>query len=219
MSKLIDITGKRYNKLVVVKRVENAKGGVPMWECVCDCGNTTVVRGANLKSGAVKSCGCLLKTTKSTLKHDMSNTLLYKKWAGMKSRCFTPSLPSYKNYGGRGISVCDEWKNSFEAFRDWALSNGYSDNLTIERIDPNGDYCPENCTWITLSEQARNRRSNYSFEYNGETRNLADWCRLLGIPYGVVHNRINKLKWSFERAISEPVHIEKRNKSNGGIHK
>ena len=219
MSKLIDITGERFNNLVVVKRVENAKGGVAMWECICDCGNTTIVRGSNLKNGSVKSCGCRRKTAKPALTHDMSKTRLYREWASIKRRCYAKSLPSYKNYGGRGIEVCDEWKNSFEVFRDWALTNGYSDDLTIERIDTNGNYCPENCTWIPFNQQQGNRRTCYSFEHNGETKNLADWCRNLDLSYGVVHNRIYKLKWSFERAISEPVHIEKRNKTNGGIHK
>ena len=212
MSKLIDITGKRYNHLVVVKRLENAKGGIAMWECLCDCGNTTQVRGANLKSGAVKSCGCLRRETNPSLRHNMSHTRLYREWASIKQRCYTPSVRGYENYGGRGIKMCAEWKESFELFMDWALKNGYSDNLTIERVDVNGDYCPENCKWIPWEEQQKNRRFCRFIEYNGETKNLTEWCETLHLPYKMVHNRIHKLGWSFERAISEPIHVEKRNK-------
>ena len=211
MSKLVDITGKRYGNLVVIKRVENAPNGVAVWECLCDCGNTVTVRGGNLKSGAVKSCGCRRKNAKPTLRHNMSNSKLYRTWAAVKRRCNTPSDKNYKNYGGRGIKMCEEWNNSFEAFMNWAISNGYSDSLTIERIDVNGNYCPENCTWIPANEQQNNRRTCYSITYNGKTQTLIDWCSELNLPYKLIHNRIHKLGWKFERAISEPVHIEKRN--------
>ena len=211
MSKLIDITGNRYNHLVVLEkaRVEN---GVAIWKCLCDCGNITYVRGQNLKSGAVKSCGCLRKAAKPTLKHNMSNTRLYRIWAAMKCRCYTPSHHSYNNYGGRGIKVFDLWKNSSDVFIDWAINNGYTDDMTIERIDVDGDYCPENCTWIPANKQQSNRTSCQYFTHNNETKNLTDWCSTLNLPYKQVHNRIYKLHWSFERAISEPVHVDKRNK-------
>lgn len=212
MSKLIDITGKRYNHLTVIRRVENAKNGVAVWECRCDCGNITKVRGSNLKSGAVKSCGCLRHTTKPTLKHNMSHTRLYRTWAAMKQRCYGSSNRSLKDYGGRGIKMCEEWRESFELFMEWAMSNGYSDDLTIERINVDGDYCPENCMWIPWEQQQGNRRMNLRLEHNGKTQNLAAWCRELSLPYSQIHNRIYKLGWSFERAISEPVHAEKRNK-------
>lgn len=215
MSKLIDITGERFNQLFVIRRVENAKGGVTMWECLCDCGNTTLVRGSNLKNGMVKSCGCRRKENKPALRHNMSKTRLYREWAGMKSRCYTSSAKTYQNYGGRGIKVCSEWEDSFETFRDWALTHGYTDELTIERIDYEKDYCPENCKWIPSNKQQGNRRICYSFEHNGKVKNLADWCVELSLPYKLIHNRINKLGWSFDRAISEPVHIEKRNHKNG----
>lgn len=215
MSKFIDITGNRYNNLIVVKRVENAPGGVTVWECICDCGNTTFVRGVNLKSGAVKSCGCLLKNMKTTLRHNMSNSRLYHVWASIKRRCNAPSDKNYKNYGSRGIKMYKEWADSFETFMAWALNNGYSDSLTIERIDVNGDYCPENCTWIPANEQQKNRRTCYSITYNGRTQNLVDWCNELNLPYKLIHNRIHKLGWTFVRSITEPVHAEKRNSKNG----
>ncbi len=215
MSKLVDLTGRRFNSLVVLRRAENALNGVARWECLCDCGNVTIVRGKNLKSGAVKSCGCRRKTNPSSQTHNMSKTRLYHEWASIKNRCYNKNLKTYKDYGGRGIEVCDEWKHSFEAFRDWAFENGYSDDLTIERINFDMNYCPENCKWIPFNEQQKNRRICYSIEYMGKTQNLTDWCRELNLPFGVVHNRVKKLGWSFERAISEPVHIEKRNKKNG----
>lgn len=214
MSKFIDITGNRYNYLTVIRRLENAKGGITMWECRCDCGNITTVRGSNLKSGAVKSCGCLLHTTKPTLKHNMSHTRLYQIWAAIKRRCNKPYEKSYKNYGGRGIKMCEEWQNSFEAFMEWAMNSGYSDDLTIERIDVDGNYCPDNCTWISKSGQAGNRRSCHYISYNGEVKTLNEWCKEMNLPYKNIHNRITKLGWSFERAISEPIHVEKRNKKN-----
>lgn len=213
MSKLIDRTGKKYGKLTVIRRVENAPGGVTRWECLCECGNLTIVRANNLNSGAVKSCGCLLKTApQSRATHNMSNTRLYREWASIKARCYYKSQAGYKSYGARGIKMCDEWLNSFEAFADWSLSNGYSDDMTIERIDNDKDYMPNNCKWISLSEQANNRRSNIKITHNGETHNLSEWCKIYGIDYKLAHNRIYKLGWSFERVISEPVHVEKRNR-------
>ena len=211
MSKFIDLTGNRYSNLVVLEKAYS-ENGVVIWKCKCDCGKITLVRGQNLKSGAVKSCGCLRINAKPTLRHNMSNTRLYKIWASMKNRCYTPSHHSYKNYGGRGIGLCDDWKDAPDAFFDWAKSSGYTDEMTIERIDVNGNYCPENCTWIPANEQQRNRRSCQFFTHNGVTKNLMDWCHDLGLDYKNVHNRIHKLGWSFERAISEPVHIDKRNK-------
>lgn len=208
MAKFIDITGNKYGLLTVIERVPNAKGGITRFRCLCDCGNETIVRGSNLKSGAVKSCGCQLwKNPSST--HRMSKTRIYGIWSSMRQRCSNKNLPSYKNYGGRGISVCDEWNNSFEAFNEWAMSNGYEEGLSIERIDNNGNYCPDNCKWITKSGQANNRRMNKHIEYKGEIHNLSEWCNILGISYSLVHNRMNKLGWSFERAVETPCDIKK----------
>jgi len=211
MSAFIDKTGKKYGKLTVIRRAENAPGGIARWECLCECGKTTIVRGGNLSCGAVKSCGCLTggKTT-----HNMSKTRLYREWASIKGRCYYKSQVGYKSYGARGIKMCDEWLNSFETFAEWALSNGYKDDLTIERIDNEKDYSPDNCKWISLGEQANNRRSNIAITYKGETRNLSEWCKIYGKDYRFVHNRMRKLGWDFERAILEPVHVEKRNRKD-----
>ena len=207
MSKFIDLTGKRFNKLTVLKRVPT-DNGVTRWECACDCGNTTIVRGSNLKNGSVKSCGCLLHK-----KHDtshLSHTRLGGIYYGMKRRCTDPKDTAYNRYGGRGITVCNEWLIS-DNFFNWALENGYKDGLTIDRIDNNKGYSPENCRWVTPKEQANNRRSCVLITYNGKTQNLMQWCKELDLDYKLIHNRLYKLKWSFEKAVSEPVDEGKHN--------
>lgn len=210
MSKFIDITGEKYNSLLVVERVENAKNGVTRWKCLCDCGNYTIVRGGNLKKGLVKSCGCLNYSSKNKT-HGMSKSSLYNIWNGMKFRCYNNNSESYKYYGARGIGVCDEWKDNPENFMNWSIENGYEEGLTIDRIDVNKDYSPDNCRWISKGEQAKNRRMNYSIEYNGETKTLQEWCNELNLNYKRVHNRMVKLGWSFEKAIKTPVNKNKRN--------
>ena len=212
MSKFIDMTGQRYNRLTVVEIVEGSAPVKSYWKCVCDCGNVTFVSGANLRSGAVKSCGCLRKDIKTTLRHNMTGTRLYNVWASMKNRCYNPNQASYKNYGGRGIHMCEDWRKTPDKFFEWAMGSGYSDDLTIERIDVDKDYCPENCKWIPFNTQQSNRTSCRSFTHDGRTQNLTDWCKELGLQYKQIHNRIYKLGWTFERAISESCHSEKRNK-------
>ena len=222
MTKFIDITGQKFNNLTVLERVSNTRKGAAQYRCICDCGNETVVRAYNLKSGAVKSCGCL-RHNSQTVTHNMSHTKIYRIWAGIKNRCYNKRASAYKRYGGRGIKMCDEWLGSFEAFYEWATAKGYEEGLTIERIDNDGDYCPGNCKWIPLPEQALNRRRNRSISYTGETHNLAEWCKVLNLPYSRVHTRINKLGWTFEKAIETPCDVKKRHKreenKNGGIYK
>lgn len=219
MSKLIDITGNKYNKLTVIGRVENGNKGASRWKCLCDCGNITYVRGGNLKSGSVKSCGCLNKKPHYLI-HGDSDKPLYAMWTSMMYRCHNPKNQAYKFYGARGISVCEEW-HDYLKFKEWVESTKKEESLTIERIDVNGNYCPENCIWVSMKEQANNRRSNIIFEYNGEKHNLMEWCNLLGLNYKNIHNRIYKLGWSFEKAISTKIDESKRNKverkKNGGI--
>lgn len=218
MSKLIDLEGKRYGKLMVVKRMANRDKAVTVWECKCDCGNTTIVTSANLRSGRTKSCGCLrgIVSKQKATTHGMSKSKLYYIWSDIKQRCYQKNNPAFKFYGGRGIKMCNEWFKSYERFMKWAEINGYHEGLTIERIDVNGDYCPDNCKWIQLSEQAQNRRSNILIDYNGESHCLSEWCNIYKVNYYLVYNRIHKNKWSFERAISEPAHVEKRNKKAKG---
>ena len=158
--KAVDLIGQRFGRLTVLERAEN-KGIHVCWKCRCDCGNEKIVRGCQLKNSNTQSCGCLQieRTIKAHATHRQTRTRLHRIWTAMKTRCFNPNTKAYKDYGGRGITVCAEWKNNFEAFRDWAMANGYSDNLTIDRINNDGNYCPQNCRWATRAEQNKNKKS------------------------------------------------------------
>ena len=152
-----DKTGKRYGRLVAEKYIGNG-----LWECKCDCGNAKIVRSGHLNAGKALSCGCLEYALRSAAgyRHGGIREPLYTVWEGMKQRCTNIKHNSYHNYGGRGIRVCDEWKNDYSAFRKWAISNGYRKGLTLERVNNNDGYSPANCKWITNREQSRNKRSN-----------------------------------------------------------
>jgi len=168
--KLIDETGNRYGRLTVVCREESIKDGVARWLCQCDCGGKKVVIGSKLRRGETRSCGCLEQETRAhnghrRSVHNMSESRLYGVWSGMKTRCNCPSHPHYEDYGGRGISVCDEWANDFQTFAAWALSHGYDEKApkgkcTLDRIDPDGNYCPENCRFADMNVQQNNRRDS-----------------------------------------------------------
>lgn len=203
MSICENLSGKRFNKLVVLRRAENNKNGSARWICKCDCGNITTVSAGNLKGNSVKSCGCLRHEAHNT--HHLSNTKICKIWYGMRKRCYSEKEPAYKDYGGRGITICDEWLNDVVPFYKWAINNGYKDGLMIERIDNDKGYSPDNCKWATPKDQANNRRSCVNFTYNGETKNLTQWCNYFGLPYKTIHARIYKRHWTFERAITEPI--------------
>lgn len=163
--KPIDISNTRYGRLVALKITDekSKRGEGRKWVCVCDCGNHKVIRMSDLRSGKTKSCGCLEKEnlTKISLKnaHGQTKTRLHNIWIGMKNRCNNKNNQAYKYYGGRGISVCDEWNRSYQTFHIWAINNGYNKNLTIDRIDVDGNYQPNNCKWSTRKEQSRNRRN------------------------------------------------------------
>ena len=200
--KKLNIIGDKYNKLLVLEEVEK-QGNNRMFKCLCDCGNTTIVAMNNMRSGKIVSCGChkleqlLLRSTT----HNQRHTHLYEVWKTLKQRCYNPKNSNYHNYGSRGIKVCQEWRNNFQAFYDWSYANGYSiDNhnkdeknkLTIDRIDVNGDYEPSNCRWVNRKEQANNMRHTKHITINGETKCIAEWCRVLGIHRWTYSNRIKR---------------------------
>lgn len=193
MNRAKDMTGEKEGRLKVLRRVENDKYGNARWLCLCDCGNQVTVNGQHLRSGKTKSCGCYHKdkVSKSGFKHGYSSTPLYKRWHAMKSRCTNTNSDSFKDYGGRGIRICDEWLKPAN-FIKWALENGYREELTIERIDVNGDYTPENCIWATRAEQNRNTRRNISQKVQGKEYTLAELASKLGVTRSTVYDWYHK---------------------------
>lgn len=197
MSEFIDLTGQKFGRLTVIQRVPNKKDKI-MWLCKCICGTEIVCAGNHLKSGDSRSCGCYRREKRTT--HSMTNSRLYSIWENMKTRCNNPQSKRYKDYGERGIHVCDLWANDFVAFHEWAISNGYSDDLTIDRINVNGDYTPENCRWITLAEQNINKRNNVFLTYNGITQTLSWWANELNVYKSTIGRR-HKKGWSDEECL------------------
>lgn len=186
-SNFIDMYNLRFGLLTVIGFAGKDKNNRALWKCLCDCGNETVVLGKSLRSGNTKSCGCLNvlmateRITKHNTTHGESYTRLFHRWSGMLTRCENPNAVNYKNYGGKGVSVCKEW-HDFSSFRDWAKENGWKEDgtLTIDRIDPNGNYEPSNCRWVDAKKQANNRNTTRNLTVNGETHSLADWARQFG---------------------------------------
>lgn len=215
MARYPDLTGRRFGRLTVIKVSGRDERKNVLWSCQCSCGGKTVVRSHSLLRGNTKSCGCLKKdAAKRAIKgrknlHGLSRdktgkkTRLYRIWCGIKTRCFNPDDHAYKNYGGRGITLCKEWLD-YKNFYNWAISSGYRDNLTIERIDNDGDYEPCNCTWIPRSKQAHNRKTSFRVTYRGETKVLSEWASVLQLNYQMLFNRLKYLGWSVEKAFSTP---------------
>lgn len=203
MSAINNLTGKRFDRLTVESYSHSNTNGRAVWKCVCDCGETLFVKGNALLSGNTKSCGCLKTEKISSLKysHGLCKTRLYRIWCAMLTRCSNSVFTEFDRYGGRGIKVCDEWQE-FLPFYEWAMANGYADNLTIDRIDNDGDYRPGNCRWATRTEQNNNTKKNHYITYNGKTHTIAEWSRITGIKYGTLINRINNLKWDAEKSLT-----------------
>lgn len=222
--KKIDITnfiGTKHNRLTILKEVEPIfykKGAARRVLCKCDCGKEKVIDFNSIRTGKSKSCGCLNKETSAKLhtKHGLAMLSTgvrhpdYCIWMKMKSRCLNPNDKSYKNYGGRGIKVCESWQKSFTSFINdmgWRPNNKYS----IERIDYNKDYCPENCKWVLKSEQSKNCRRVKLIAYNGKEHCLTDLCKLLNLPYSTMRHRVYDLGILFEEAVKYPQNYKFKN--------
>lgn len=198
-SKIKDVTGQKFNMLTAIRIAERK----PLkWECKCDCGNTCLVRASNLLHNKQKSCGCLSHIGNPTHGHCYSR--IYRIYAKIKRRCFVAEDIAYPRYGRRGITMCDEWKKDFMSFYNWSLNNGYKDNLSIDRIDNDGNYEPSNCRWSDNYIQANNKRNNKLYTYQGKTMTLGMWCREKNMNYKVVWYRLSK-GYSFEEAITKPI--------------
>ena len=189
----VDLTGQRFGRLKVLEFVPNDRRKA-YWKCQCDCGNITTIIGRDLRRGHTLSCGCfqIEQAVKCNTKHNSKHTRIYSIWCGMKQRCLNSNNESYKDYGGRGITICEEWLNDFKVFYDWALQNGYTDELTIDRIDVNGNYEPNNCRWTDMKTQQRNKSSNVFVEYQGRKITIAEAASELGIKRNVLYARYSK---------------------------
>lgn len=206
MGKLIDLTGRRFGRLVVIERSENSKDGKACWLCHCDCGKNVTVRGKDLRTEKQVSCGCMKKERVANINklHGQRNSRLYRIWCAMKCRTQNSNAWNYKYYGGKGVSICPEWHKSFMLFQKWAMNNGYNDNLTIERIDNDKGYSPDNCRWIEQQEQKNNTSRNIFLTFNGETNSIARWAKKLKIGYSTIYARL-KRGWTVEQALTQPI--------------
>lgn len=188
------------------------------WECLCDCGNIATVAGYDLRSGNTKSCGCYARdmSTQSNLKHGSYGSALYKTYYNMKNRCYNPRYYLFQHYGGKGVTVCDEWlgDDGFSAFAAWANANGYKRGLSIDRIDNSKGYCPDNCRWSNMVTQQNNRTNNRLITVNGETHTMAEWARISGMHYCTIQKRLAS-GWSNEDAVTlRPSHAPHRSRAD-----
>lgn len=219
----LNLTGQKYNRLTALYFTgkKTKRGHNNIWMCVCDCGSLVEVDTASLRSGATKSCGCYTRDRMAQLNktHGGRNERLYLVWMDMRRRCNDPKDANYKFYGARGISVCKEWED-YAVFREWACQSGYDKTAkrakcTLDRIDVNKGYCPENCRWVDMVIQQNNKRSNLYITYNGKTQTAAQWEREIGLPRCVVAKRIRR-GWSIERALST---MDGRNRKQSNVAK
>lgn len=220
MGKSIDLRGQRFGRLVVIEKTEKRdSGGNVFWLCKCDCGKDTLVSSHSLKVGHCKSCGCYKidvnrkQGKQQFTKHGKSDSRIYNIWCGMKQRCYDTNCNTYSNYGGRGITICDEWKNDFKSFYDWSMGNGYREDLTIDRINVNGNYEPNNCRWCTALEQSNNRRSNHLVIYKGVEMTVKQLSELCNMKYHTLLGRLLK-GWDVEYAVNQPIRKSDKNENN-----
>jgi hypothetical protein len=212
-----DLIGKKFGKLKVLNFAykkatykTNKKSGnkniakyLYFYECQCDCGKHKIINIQSLKRGLTVSCGCYGKEqrAKSLTKHGKTESRLYNIWCSMKQRCYNKKHKEFKYWGGKGVFICNEWKNNFQSFYDWAMKNGYDENLSIDRIDCDGNYEPSNCRWATPKEQVINALKDKMIKYKNENHTIAEWSEIVKIPYGCLYTRINTLGWDVEKAL------------------
>lgn len=216
MPKPIDMVGYKTGLITVIERVGSSKGQTT-WLCQCACGKKFIQYGGPLRKGKVKSCGHIWKSRSerqkiaynsiAKKKHGGCADRLYFIWIAMRHRCYYEKDISYKNYGGRGIVVCDEWRNDYGAFKEWSIKSGYNEDAprgacTLDRIDPDGNYCPENCKWTSMKDQSNNRRNSYTITWNNETHTAKEWEVITGIPREVIYSR-HRAGWSADRILSK----------------
>ena len=203
-----DLVGRRFHDLLVISFLER-KNGRNYWLCRCCCGNEKTVRGDHLISGATHSCGCkktkqITEMNKTNKKHGMRYSRIYNIWCGIKDRCENSNYHNYNDYGGRGIKICEDWRRDFVKFYEWAVKNGYKSDLTIDRINVNGDYCPENCRWVSMKVQENNKRNNRVLTYKGRSQTITQWSEEIGINRETLYGRIRR-GWDVEKTLTTPV--------------
>lgn len=196
MPSFIDLTNKKFGRLTALYpccRIDTVAKRI-CWVCICECGDGTLTEGASLRNGRAKSCGCLQIETRfrGMLKHGCSRDKLYIVYKGIKARCYNPQHSAYKNYGGRGVTIDPDWLNSYEAFKDWSIQNGYVEdgNLTIDRVNNDEGYSPENCRWVTRKVQSRNTRRNRFLEIKGTRLCVADWAKRINVSWSTLYRWI-----------------------------
>lgn len=206
----LDLSGQRFGRLTAIEMVGPDRYKQIVWRCLCDCGNEAFVSASRLYRGVVRSCGCLRRDTTRINKtiHGHRYERLYGIWKRMNNRCHLESDSAYNNYGGRGISVCDDWRNSYDDFRDWSYENGYADDLSIDRIDNSRGYSPENCRWADSFTQANNTRRSRYITYGGITHSISEWSRLLDVHkatlrYRVDHGNMKDFERYFQGDVNE----------------
>lgn len=210
-----NLAGKTFGRLTVIDRSESTKDGRTKWLCECSCGNICAVIGRDLKNGHTRSCGCYRKEFPNHKTHGLIGTRVYNAWRGMRERCYNQKNRSYKDYGNRGIQVCEEWRNDAKSFAEYVskLPHCEEKGYTLHRIDNDGDYEPNNVMWADRETQANNKQCNHLLVFNGETHTISEWSVILGIKYSTLSARINVYHWSVEKALTTPVRIEKINQS------
>lgn len=215
MTARLDVSGQRYGRLVAISFSRRNSTGNTLWNCKCDCGNELEVLLPSLRRGNTRSCGCWLKELRIERKttHGKKRTRAWLSWASMRARCLNQKNPAYKDYGGRGIVICQRWLDSFQNFFD--DMGDRPDGLSLERIDVNGNYEPGNCKWATDKEQTRNQRRTRRITFNGETLSSAEWGERLAMPSRLIRYRIDTLGWDVESALTRPVQKKQKRSDLG----